>query len=307
MPTRRNAKQKFTLRPETRVLIKQIFIGVGLFLLVGLLLYGIWYSTRLEQVTVSKVEVTGQQTVSEERLLHEINSILDENIVLGLVPNRFTLMYPKQQIASALKAVPRIAEAEIETSNRNLLSVRVVEYVPDALWCNYSKLDNCYFLNDEGVAFAASPRLTGGSFIRYVYQGKDPSSGASLIERQRLEDIDWLMFYLQELFNFYPILIALYEDDRVIYSSADGKQILITLRQEIDETLQYLEVFFGSEEFFHLRTESFEYIDARFGNRIFVKEFPVVEVDDVESGELGTTTITTATSSVPGDLTEDEE
>ena len=307
MPIRRKTKQRATFRPETYQLIKQIFIGFGLFLLVGVLLYGIWYGTRLEQVTITQVEVTGQQTVTEEYLLHEINAALDEHIVLGLIPNRFTFMYPRQQITAALEAVPRIATVELETKQRNTLSVKVEEYVPDALWCSYESLDSCYFLNSDGQAFAPSPRLSGGSFIRYVYQGNEPERGAFLVAENILADIDWFMMHLQQLFNFYPILVALYEDDRVTYSAADGRQILITLRQGVDETLQFLEVFFGSEEYSHLRTESFVYIDARFGNRIFVKEFPLDEVDDTESGELATTTIMTATSSVSGDLTEDEE
>ncbi len=307
MPDRRKRKKRISIRPETYILIKQCIIGFFLFSLVGLIIYGIWYVTRLEQVTIDQVEVTGHQTVAEERIQQKTNAVLDESAVLGLIPNRFTFTYPRQQIEAVLQEIPRIAKVEIEIKNRTTVMVTVEEYVPDALWCDYDSLETCYFLNDEGVAFAPSPRLSGGSFIRYVRSGRDPERNLSLIEEIVLEDIDWFMFHLQQLFNFYPILIALYEDDRVVYTTADGRQILITLRQGVDETLQHLEVFFGSEEFLHLRDESFEYIDARFGNRIFLKEFPTEEEDEQGEDEIATTTIMTATSTEPQDLTNTDE
>ena len=64
------------MRPETKQLLKNISIGLGVFLLVGLVLYGVWQGTRADFATINTVEVSGGETISHDRVRTEVAALL---------------------------------------------------------------------------------------------------------------------------------------------------------------------------------------------------------------------------------------
>jgi GDP-D-mannose dehydratase len=60
--------------------------------------------------------------------------------------------------------------------------------------------------------------------------------------------------------------------DEVIYHLANESFIKASLRQSVEATLSNLSTVLRSEEFAHLQTSNFHYIDLRFGSKVFINE-----------------------------------
>jgi hypothetical protein len=60
----------------------------------------------------------------------------------------------------------------------------------------------------------------------------------------------------------------------------DGGELKVTLTQEPQVTVNNLNVVLTSEEFKGVQPGNFQYIDLRFGNKVFVNEVPLVELTE---------------------------
>ena len=60
--------------------------------------------------------------------------------------------------------------------------------------------------------------------------------------------------------------------EEVTFEVAGGGQIKVTLTQPIEDSLGNLEVLLSSPDFDHLAPGNFQYIDLRFGDKVFVNE-----------------------------------
>ena len=280
------------MRPETKQLLKNISIGFGIFLLVGLLLYGVWYGTRLPSLTIDDVVVTGGETISREQVATDVNILLGGEYA-RFIPRRFAWTYPEREIMEKILEVDRIKDPVVQRRGKQL-QITVAEYKPIALWCGAQNPDDCVFLDTDGYGFAATPDLTGGAFVRYVRIG-EPASTSNMFTVQH----DFVLLReLVLLLDEYGWPVATVELDQardVFVYLAGGGELKITLLQTPSETLDNLQTILSNDEYSHLEPGKFEYIDLRFGNKVFVNEFgaPVEEVKT----EAATSTTQNAASS----------
>ena len=85
------------MRPETKQLLKNISIGLGVFLLVGVILYGVWHGTRVQVLTINEVVVTGGETISHQAVADDVSQLL-EGEYARFIPRRFAWTYPEKEI-----------------------------------------------------------------------------------------------------------------------------------------------------------------------------------------------------------------
>lgn len=265
----RRKKSAQRLPKPQSVLVKQILIGVGLLILLGLIGYGIWHFTRLPAFNIQEVNVSGQQTLSEEI----IRSAVEEELSgyhYKLIPYTFSFTYPRQKIIERLDSIDRIKNASLDTSD-NTLSVTLEEYVPYALWCNRD-LNGCYFLDKSGYAFEEAPTLVGSVFLRYVSGTEDPGKDKSLTTGSVMSETEVLAELFSSNFNFNTLYIELVDTEEVNYHLQGEAVLKVNLKQSHEEILTNLTAILNSDEFSHLNSGNFRYIDLRFGNKVFVQE-----------------------------------
>jgi cell division septal protein FtsQ len=268
------------MRPETKQLLKNILIGLGLFLLVGLILYGVWHGTRAQAVTINEVIVTGGETISHSAVEADVSALLTGEYA-RFIPRRFTWTYPENEIMAKLLEVDRVKDPALERDGKQLL-VTLAEYEPVALWCNGSTSESCIFLDQDGYGFASAPNLSGGAYTRFIRIGELAST--SELFTVRLDFV--LLRELVALLEEYGWPVATVEFDQArdvfIYLAAGG-ELKISLLLTPAQTIDNLQTVLGTEQYVHLEPGKFEYIDLRFGNKVFVSEFgaPVEEVEEV--------------------------
>ncbi len=250
---------------------QNLAFGIIVFLFLGLIGLTIWYGVRLEFLTITSVEVKGGETISHE----EVRKVAEAELAgeyYRFVPKRFTWTYPEEEIQAKLKEVPRLKSASLELVDKNSLIISIEEYYPFALWCSDKEGRNCIFLDIEGYAFKQSPDLVGSSMLRYydsnieVKEKEKPFDAAFMSLTNRLaflviKDLGFGVSYIERVTN----------DEVHIYLNGGGV-LKINTNQSVEETFNNLNSILSVKEFSHLDANNFQYIDLRFGNKVFVNE-----------------------------------
>lgn len=267
--------------PNTLVLLKQIGIGVSLLALVALCVTGIWYGTRMDIVTIDSIDVSGGETINHDHVRSVVEQQL-EGEYLGLIPYRFTYFYPQQAVVDSVAAIERVHSVRVERSERRRLAVSFDEYIPRALWCATIESDECFFLSQVGYAFAVAPRLAGGSFVRFVHLGEEPMAGRLITGHDEYVTALRLVDLFAEQ-GWYISHIELDSVGDAFLRVTGGGELKVALTTPAEVTVENLFVVLTSDAFSHIAPGNFEYVDLRFGSKVFVSEEAILSQAEVSS------------------------
>ncbi len=269
--------------PSKIMLLKQLAFGLLLFIILGFLVSVVWYGTRVSFLTITEVAVAGGETIPHtvvEKLAREKL----EGTYLGIIPRKFAWWYPQTEIVKAISEIPRMKNPIVERDGGRLLTISFDEYQPYALWCADRTSSDCVFVDITGYAFGAAPKLSGGAFLRYRTLGRDMKVGASMAEPTELTTMETFVSLVE---SNLPFAITQIETDTagdVFYIVGGGGEFKATLKDDAQKVFDNLRTILASKEFSDIRPGNFQYIDLRFGKKVFVNE---------EVGGVGTTTATT--------------
>lgn len=276
-------------RDDTPSVWRHVFVGVGICSFATLIAVGVWHFTRLPAFTLATIDVEGGDTIPNERVRAEIASVLGGSY-FKIIPYTFSLLYPKEQIATAVTAIPRVKDVAIERDMESLL-VTFTEYAPYALWCR-PEHEACYFLDETGYAFAPGPRLEGGALIRHMFEDDGELGKRQVFEPEAFSAVHAFLFELSDVLGLRVTDVLYTKDGDVKLSVNGGGTLFIRGDASYDATFENLESVLASDEFKHLKPGEFQYIDLRFGNKVFVNE---------EEPVIATTTASTTEDSEEGE------
>lgn len=282
---RKQQKAKAYLKPETVIIIKQVFFGIFVFSVIGIIVSLLWYGTRLEKLTISQVEAKDGPTIKGEVIEESVLELL-EGEYFHLVPYRFSWFYPKQEILKKLEENTKIKTLDIEKVSSQKLEIVFEEYKPHALWCDEEEGAEsekvCLFLDKEGYAFEEAPNLLGNNLIRYYFLAKKPTLQEYYLETDEFKKVEQFVAFLNKI-NWYVSKIEIDKELDVYITLNEGGEIKISLREDIIKTLNYLESLRESKEFEHLKPGNFRYVDLRYGAKLFINED--LEMEEEETDE----------------------
>ena len=261
------------MNPDTVQLLKHIVVGLFVITIVGLLITGVWFGTRIAALTITEVSASGGKTIDHTRVVQAVQETL-AGTYLGLVPRRFAWFYPEEEIVAAVSKTERIFNVEVLRESGTSLTITYDEYVPIALWCTADADERCLFLDSEAYAFSSAPKLTGGSFIRYVTAGREPVTGEVAVPVAVYTDIQETVQLLTTE-GWFVSQVEIDQVGDVFLAIVGGGELKIDLRETPLQIVENLRVLLASDEFKHLTPGNFQYIDLRFGNKVFVNEAPI--------------------------------
>ncbi|MCF7815539.1 MAG: hypothetical protein K9M10_02125 [Candidatus Pacebacteria bacterium] len=264
---------------------RQIFFGVLKLLLVVLGIVLIWYVTRLEFFTINDVVIRGGETISHDEIRNSVNGELQGAYYL-VVPKRFVYFYPHDRIVEVIEKTPRIHNIEITHPSNKTLEVSFEEFAPHALWCIYEKDDEpCYFIDVKGYAFATAPLLHGGTLVRHYVEDIDSIMSGSVIEEAVLSDIDNFIARANKELGFRITSLVHTGVGDIKFFVNGGGMIYVAKWKDLNQSFDNLQSVLSAKEFAHIKPGNFNYIDARFNNKIFVNEELDVHEESIEQNE----------------------
>lgn len=240
-----------------------------------LLYMGVFYTVRAPFLLLKDVVVEGTETVSIEEIKQQAEDRL-RGSYFGFVPHRFSFFIPTKSIEQSILAMPRIASAAFSVEN-NALVITVKERSPDVLWCaNNAATSTCLYVAKDGVAYEAAPMLSGSTLMRFVVSSTSPSVGATLLSEHDRSLLIEIARIIEKRHHFQVARIEYTADkDAVLYLSRGGR-LLLSTDGNLEDTYSNLASVLTSEKYSSLAPGHFEYLDLRFGNKIFLeKQVPV--------------------------------
>ena len=274
-------RQKRRLNPDTVVFIKKVGVGFLVLSLTALIVAGVWYGSRLESLTISKVVVVGGETIDHQIIIDEVQANL-AGTYLGLVPKRFAWFYPKEALEDKVGQIERVHNVSIAKIDGQTLQVNFSEFLPKALWCESSPTDRCVFLDSEGFAFAEAPSLAGGSLVRFFTTGEPVTVGNNLTDANTLSSLLDLIARLEGR-EWYVSRIELDQVGDAFVFLSGGGELKVSSQESPEITVGNLMTVVSSPDFAHIQPGNFAYIDLRFGNRVFVSEEGLIEPEEIET------------------------
>ncbi len=264
--SRANQPRRFELSP----LQKHLILGTVFLVFVALLLVGVYYGTRLNIVQIEEVAVTGGFTISHEAVQGAVWNELGGTYA-RLVPKRFLYLYPEESIRTSLMSFPRMKQVYIERDGRRL-AIAFEEYEPYALWCESDEDETCLFIDNAGYAFSEAPALVGHALLRFRKDNEKPTLRTSVFNSDFLGEVADFADSLEHELGMYVTYIHSEGDYDVTFLVSGGGMIKISQMRPFSESLANLKTILSSEEYAHIQPGNFQYIDLRFGDKVFVNE-----------------------------------
>lgn len=266
------------VRLKTRRRNQRIYTS-ALCLLAGIGMIGILgAATHIQQLAVGEVKVHGAQQLAPESLTQTVKNRLTST-GFELFSRKNIFLYPKRTIEADLaQEFPRIKTVSIarESLLASAIVVAVEERAPYASWCpgeiattSYGGGSSCFVLDSRGFIFAEkteSPEL-GYTFEGGLAGNKAPIGQVFL--EGRLHGVIALLQSLEKN-GFPPSTFTVTSEKDFAITLMSGQQLLGSFEQSNDDFLRNLMTTLEAEGM-QGKFESLQYIDLRFGNRVYYK------------------------------------
>ncbi len=234
--------------------------------------YAVHFISYLDSLVVSEVRVTGAQKVEPSIIRTYVESELSDDS-WQYFSRRNIFLYPREEIEAGVVATfPRVKAAQISRTAlfSQELIVDIEEREQYALWCKSES--DCYAMDDAGFIFTAMA-TTSGEDLRTIYRfsgGLDAEPiGANLVPQYFAGTLQ-LLTTVQEETGLIPYRIDMLRDQDFHVYVSQGFFIKASLGQDAGALARNLELVLESEAL-RDRIGDIEYVDMRFGNRVYYK------------------------------------
>jgi len=259
-------------RKHRRLFVLKI---VALCMLVAGAVVGGVYLLNREEVLLSGVVVSGTEVLDAAQLEREALEHI-EGKYLFTIPRSSVFLYPKYSIAAGvLESFKRVKEVEVYRGNWRTLHVDVVERKPHTQWCGENRLEGvvpeCYFLDEDGYIYALAPASSGDAYFHFYgpIESGEPV-GQYFLERGEYRALTLFLTTLREAGIAVEDLAVRDEMDYELYLK-DGTQVILGRGQDLGRVYENLKSVLLSDAFEEVDLSTVEYIDLRFGNKVYYK------------------------------------
>ena len=243
------------------------------------------------EVTIHTIAISGNDVVATDMLEAVVRDALSGRYVY-LYPRSNSLIFPRAGIeASVLHAFKRIKAANVSFEDFTSIRLEVEERKPFALWCQalneravretatatkevaLESRDHeaCYFLDEKGFVFSEAPRGLENAYL--IYEGtidaRDPL-GAQFLTEQHFAELALFARMLRDEGIAFDRMVLTEEGDFELLLEAGGA-LLFGKDQSLSRVLDNVTAVLSADTFQERSLDDVEYLDLRFGNKVYYK------------------------------------
>jgi hypothetical protein len=238
--------------------------------------------SHLSFFSIKSIEVSGNEVVTQEEIENYVIEKISGNY-LGVFSKSNIFIYPESFLEeSILKDFFRLNSVDISFSGLQSISVKVEERKPFAVWCA-STIENkkvvfdkdCYFIDKDGFVFAQAPKFSGNVYVRYygLIKPDDSSVSKQFFPAEEFKKVANFISQINKL-GVHVTDAVLYEDTDVELYEVSGGKLLINIREDFTQTFENFQSLLNDkisvpdkDKFL----QSIDYLDLRFGKKLFFK------------------------------------
>jgi hypothetical protein len=257
---------------------KMRILSVVAFFCVGIFAWLVIYIPSLDSLQIKDIIVRGNKVLTEADIKQKAEEELSGKYFY-VFPQRNIFWYPKDKVLEGLRAAfPRIASVSAELDTERILTVTLTEREPFALWCGREieevEADACAYLDDQGFVFAKAPHFSGNIYFEFYGKGLLPDgdpAGHNFLPPVSYQHILQVKEEL-ESFQVHPIKIFVAEDGGAFFTEVGGYGIRFNVDQDVSVLKSNMQAVFHSSSWGDIaRSNALEYLDFRFGNKVYYK------------------------------------
>ncbi len=269
------------VRLKTRRRRKQILMFCICILCAAGVVGGLGAASHYEKFAIKDVSVTGADRIAPESLTAAVHSALQET-GFHLFSRTNMFLYPKSLIESDLsKEFPRIKAVSV--ARQSLLASAVVVSVKErdafALWCPSTiaaashgagdSSEKCFVMDAGGFIYADAGDSPSTAYIFHGGLLPNTETIGQTFLRGRMQDALSLLDALAKA-GFKPQGLSVDSEKDFSVRLDGGPLILASFDMRIDDIIRNLQTALDADGMKD-KFVSLEYIDLRFGNRVYYK------------------------------------
>lgn len=290
----RNAYRSPEFRQKRARKIKLVSIFSTIFFLA--LVTGLVFLLRMEKIQIREVNISGTKILEADKIKEDTNASLSGAYV-WLIPKSNTFLYSKALLAHTLsERFPVIKNITIKRQGFNTLDITIEERKPHALWCQNpteGSTPQCFFVDDTGFVFSPSAYFSGN--VYFIYHTEVPAEkaiGTSILPEGEFETFEKFVATLEKV--GLDISSAEFKDpldyDLLLTS---GTRMMLSRKISYEDAYRNIVSLLKNKEH-PVSFPTLEYIDLRFGNKVYLRE-KSKEVAKVSATSTATSTSGTST------------
>lgn len=222
----------------------------------------------LPQIKIKKMAVEGAEVLNADQIKLEAEAVLAGKY-FGLIPKNTIFAIPKNEIKRKILAdFSRIKKVSIKRDWPLSLAISIVERQGKALWCVGET--SCAFLDEDGMIFEPSPVFSGRVFAKFLDErGQKAGLGQEMISPNEFRKLLAFKNFLEDEFGFKTDKMILKDFGEYEFFISGGWRILMNETSSQSELFDNFRIAFENE--LKEKISSLDYLDLRFGNKIFYK------------------------------------
>lgn len=253
-----------TKRRHRRIL----FSLFGIAVLIGCV-FGLGWVSYLPQFAIQEVRVSGAREMPPAIIRTFAESFLSDSHH-PLFAKNTVFLYPRRALEQAIQtSFPRVVSVHIskESILAQTIDITIQEREPYARWCDSG---SCYVLDDTGFIFAEAASST--TQRTFSFSGSIASSTMPVGQSYLPGHFADIRTFLERLLRsgFTPVAINEDVNQDVSVTFDDGMVIQSSFGQDPYALVNNLELILSSKPL-QGHEKEVEYIDLRFGDRVFYK------------------------------------
>ena len=246
------------------------WLCVGAVVLVVAAMSGV---TWLPFMRVHAINVTGQKTVPIESIETAAQKELYGGY-LHLFARSNIFIYPKTAIRQQLLSqFPTFESVDVRAGGFRSLGVTVVERKPVALWCGLvvASTSSCYLLDQGGVVYAPAVVYSGDAYQKFYGVVSGATLPQQFLDSSRFHSLTTFVSALQTKQNIMASSIAVDLADDVRLRFTNGFEFIFALGDDSGDVFNRFDLALQSSPFKNHQLSDFDYLDLRFGDKMYYK------------------------------------
>jgi hypothetical protein len=265
MKSKKYRSSKFAEKKKKIKRIKRI--AWTIFALV--LLATVSYWSGHQSLTISQIEITPNQYIDDTELEARILEAL-ESRHLFLFSRKNFLLIPKRQIRNVILQNYRSVAKVTLTVRPDILTVEIEEYQAVAKWCGFDPNEpkDCFLVNSRAEIFAPDSLQADVMRLFGSHESSENIIGQSYIDPLIFEKILIFTSNLPD-FEINADYVDTTDEETFTIHTKEGPYLLIERTDDPNEVLNNLKTVIESEGLNGAQFRNLEYIDLRFGNKVY--------------------------------------
>jgi cell division septal protein FtsQ len=279
-------REEYLRKKRNRKLLR---FGV-IVLLILLIIAEASFLSHRPQFRISEIELNGGVLVTQSEVESETLDFVSGSY-FWLFPKNNVLWYPHKKLDIFLKSrFRRIDTLSLKLKDFHTLQVDITERKPYAIWCSVlpvtdvlrgdndenisGKTPKCYFIDQNSTIFAVSPEFSGDAYFKYygLVSDSNPIGKEFISSTTKFTEIDEFVNSTKKL-GLVPVYLIANDNDQFSLVLSGGGVIYFDTKIPLTKVTENLTSLLKTPELgtTTLADLPVEYIDLRYGNKLFYK------------------------------------